>query len=71
MKYYGTYNRIRVKFLSLVNSIIDKINIPNIFDVDIDKKINKRNTYGFGNIFDIEEYLNKKSILDKNIILKN
>ncbi|EEH97065.1 hypothetical protein CSBG_00691 [Clostridium sp. 7_2_43FAA] len=59
------------KFLSLVNSIIDKINIPNIFDVDIDKKINKRNTYGFGNIFDIEEYLNKKSILDKNIILKN
>lgn len=59
------------KFLSLVNSIIDKINITNIFDVDIDKKLNGRNTYEFGNIFDIEEYLKKKSIIDKNIILKN
>ncbi|WP_346889386.1 hypothetical protein [Clostridium sp. UBA1056] len=59
------------KFLSLVNSIIDKINILKIFDVDIDKKLKKRSAYGFGSLFDIEEYLEKKSIIDKNIILKN
>lgn len=44
-------------FLGLLNNIADKICIPNIFNVDIDKRLNQRSDFG---IFDIEQYLEKK-----------
>lgn len=53
-------------FLGLLNNIADKIYIPNVFDVDIDKRLNQRNDFG---TFDIEKYLEKKDLADRNKLL--
>jgi hypothetical protein len=53
------------KFLSLLNSIADKICISNLFDDTILKRM--RDSY----IFDIEQYLQKKDLEERNNLLKS
>lgn len=53
-------------FLSLLNNIADKLCTPNVFDVDIDKRLNQRSAFG---IFDIEQYLEEKGLVDRNNLL--
>lgn len=53
-------------FLSLLNNIADKLYTPNVFEVDIDKKVGKRSTFG---IFNIDQYLEGKKLLERNDLL--
>lgn len=53
-------------FLNLLNNIADKICIYNVFVEDIDKILKKRSAR---RIEDIEQYLEKRDVVDKNNLL--
>ena len=53
-------------FLTLLNNVAEKLCTLNVFDVDIDKRLKQRSDF---RIFDIEQYLERKGLVERNNLL--